>query len=253
MRHYLHLLLHEIRVMLFAPATYAASTLFLLLMGYVFYSILQDNSTSEQEVIPLEQFFRAFSLPVLFMVPLLTMRSLAEERRLGTLETLMTTPVSTVEIVLAKFSAAYFFYLLLWAVALGFPILADRVLDRGDLTPLFLDQGVLIGGYIYVGLSGLLFIATGLLCSGLTRSQLVAAMLTFSLLLIFIVVLPALREQADAFNGWLRFPLQYFEVTSHLEDFARGIVDTRPVAYYLLNTSVVLGLATLIVEARGTR
>ena len=92
MRHFFTLLSHEIRVLLFSPSTYIAAVLFLLVMGFIFTGILDAYSKTPQETPPAVVFFQLFWLPVFFMVPLLTMKCFAEERRLGTIETLLTTP-----------------------------------------------------------------------------------------------------------------------------------------------------------------
>ena len=106
MKHFPTLLSHEIRMLLVSPATYVAATLFLGFMGMIFTKILEEYSSAPQEHSPAHIFFQLFWLPVCVMVPLLTMKCLAEERRLGTIETLLTTPVTTTEVVLAKFGAA---------------------------------------------------------------------------------------------------------------------------------------------------
>ncbi|HYC72930.1 MAG TPA: ABC transporter permease subunit, partial [Opitutaceae bacterium] len=115
MRHFFTILSHEIRTLLFAPSTYIAAVLFVFVLGFLFAGVLEEYVLAPQEESPAVRFFQTFIIPVFFMVPLLTMKSLAEERRLGTLETLLTTPVSTGEVVLGKFGAAYFLYLLMWA------------------------------------------------------------------------------------------------------------------------------------------
>jgi ABC-type transport system involved in multi-copper enzyme maturation permease subunit len=113
MRHYFTILSQEIRALLYSSSTYIAAVLFLLVMGFIFTGVLDLYSKTPQESPPAAVFFQLFWIPVFFMVPLLTMKSFAEERRQGTLETLLTAPVSTAEVVLGKFSAAYLFYLLL--------------------------------------------------------------------------------------------------------------------------------------------
>lgn len=120
MRHYFTILSHEVRTLLYSSSTYIAAVLFLGVMGFVFAGILELYAKAPQETSPAVVFFQLFWFPVFFMVPLLTMKSFAEERRLGTLETLLTAPVSTTEVVLGKFSAAYLFYILLWGSTLGF-------------------------------------------------------------------------------------------------------------------------------------
>jgi len=95
MKHFPTLLSHELRMLLVSPATYVAATLFLGFMGLIFTKILEIYSSAPQETSPAIVYFQLFWLPVCVMVPLLTMKCLAEERRLGTIETLLTTPVTT--------------------------------------------------------------------------------------------------------------------------------------------------------------
>ena len=118
MRHYFTILNHETRMLLVNPGTYIAAVLFLAVMGFFFTGMLEGYGGAGQEQSPATIFFRYFFIPVFFMVPLLTMKSLAEERRLGTLETLLTTPVTTTEMVLGKFGASYLLYLAMWAAKL---------------------------------------------------------------------------------------------------------------------------------------
>lgn len=250
MRHYLILVRREIRALLIAPGSWAASVLFLLVMGSLYFLIIELYSDTPHDAPPMEVFFQWFWIPVFFLVPLLTMRSIAEERRLGTLESLMTTPITPGALILAKFTAAYLFYLGLWALTLAFPFLTQFSLGRADIGPSLLDSGVLIGGNLFIALSGLLFIAVGIFSSALTRSQLVAGLLTFSILFIIIVGLPALQDQLTDTEAWLSRPLEYLQVFNHLQDFARGVIDTRPFFYYGSLTALVLGMATLVVEAR---
>jgi ABC-2 type transport system permease protein len=120
MKHFFTILSHEIRMLLVNPSTYIAGVLFLGLMGFVFTGILENYSKAPQEIPPAAVFFSLFFIPVFFMVPLLTMKCLAEERRLGTIETLLTTPVTTTEVVLGKYAAAYLLYMTFWASTGGF-------------------------------------------------------------------------------------------------------------------------------------
>ncbi len=113
-------------------ATYSAAVLFLLVMGFFYYWVLYNYDAAFQSDPPATLYFSIFYIPVFFVVPLLTMKSLAEERRFGTLETMLTTPASTIEIVLAKYFAAYFFYVALWALTLIFPWIAIRYLHATD-------------------------------------------------------------------------------------------------------------------------
>lgn len=251
MRAFATLLRHELRTLLYSPFTYTAGVLFLLLMGYLYFRIIEDFTRQVQTLLPSEMFFSIFWLPALFTVPLLTMRSMAEERRLGTLETLLSTPITATSVVLAKFFAAYVFYLVLWAGTALFPLITGLVVDDSSVRTYLLAPGPLLGGGLFIALSGLLFIAVGVFASSLTRSQLVAGMLCFSILFILIVGLPGLRDQADTLELWVAEPLGYLQVFSHVEDFTRGVFDTRPVFFYLTLTFLMLGLSTLVVEAKA--
>ena len=101
---------HELRMLVIAPSTYVASVLFLALMALVYWSIVRDLTLVASEDLPTTEFFRNFWFPCLFVVPLLTMKSLAEERRTGTLSTLLTTQVGPGAVVVGKFLAAYILY-----------------------------------------------------------------------------------------------------------------------------------------------
>lgn len=249
MRHYPTILSQEIRALLYSSSTYIAAVLFLLVMGFTFASILDLYSKSPQETPPAAVFFQYFWFPVFFMVPMLTMKSFAEERRMGTLETLLTTPVSTAEVVLGKFSAAYLFYLLLWGSTLGFHYILW--VYAGDAR--LLDPGPLIGGYLFIAISGLLFISIGILSSALTRSHAVAGILCFTLLLALIGGLSYLGD-LSALNTAVMLPVKVavdaLRIPSHVEDFTHGIIDTRQVFFYLTGSILALIFSILGVEAK---
>jgi ABC-2 type transport system permease protein len=254
MRHFLTLFSHELRMLLIAPATYVASVLFLLLMGLIYLLVLNEAGAREGDLPPSVLFFQVFWIPVFFMVPLLTMRSIAEERRLGTLETLMTTPATALQIVLSKFLGAYVFYLLLWGLTICFPFIAALGLESTADTAVVLEPAPMLGGYLFVALSGALYIALGIFASSLTRSQLVAGMLCFSLLFIIIIsgqLLLRLPIQDYTWMTWLESPLEYIRTFKHLEDFSRGVIDTRPFILYLSNAALLLGITTLVVESKA--
>jgi ABC-2 type transport system permease protein len=249
MRHFLTILSHEIRMLLVSPSTYIAAVFFLGVMGFIFTTMVEQYSVSSQELSPAVQFFEVFPIPVLFMVPLLTMKSISDERRNGTLETLLTTPVSTVEVVLGKYSAAYLLYLLLWgATGAFFYILFKFAADAR-----FLDPGPLLGGYIFITISGLFFIAIGIFASSLSRNQAVAALLSFTMLFALIVGLSFVRD-LQALNNDVMAPLRVAvdnaQVFQHLDDFSRGVVDTRQLLFYTSGAVLALIFSILSVEAK---
>ncbi len=249
MRPFRILLAHELRMLLVTPATYIAATLFLFVMGFIFAGILETFAASPQEGSPAAVFFQLFWLPVFFMVPLLTMKCLAEERRLGTLETLLTAPVTTVQVVLAKFCAAYALYLALWASTGGFFYILQKFAGATQS----IDLGPLFGGYLFIAVSGTFFVAIGILASALTRNQAVAGILAFVILLVLVIgtrfagTLELLK--LDSMTN-VRSLVEYLQIFTHLEDFTRGIIDTRQIIYHLSGTALALILSILGVEAK---
>ena len=247
MRHFSTIISHEIRSLLYSASTYIAAVLFLLIMAFFFMLNLEDYTRAAQESSPAAEFFKIFWIPVLFMVPLLTMRSLAEERRLGTLETLLTTSVSTTEVVLGKFVASYLIYLLMWGSTLGFHYILAHY--SGD--PRLLAPGPLVGGYLFIAVSGLLYIATGIFASSLTRNQSVAAIFTFVILLGLIFgsryLATAQFLTLDALST-IKATAQSTQVFEHLADFTNGIIDTQQIIYYLSGCTLALIFSILGVE-----
>jgi ABC-2 type transport system permease protein len=249
MKHFLTLLSHEIRMLLVNPSTYIAAMLFLLFMGFIFTGILENYSKSAQELSPANAFFQFFWFPVLFMVPLLTMKCLAEERRLGTIETLLTTPVTTTEVVLGKYGAAYFMYLTLWAATGGFFYILYKFV--GDVH--FIDLGPLVGGYLFIAVSGLFFVALGVFASSLSRNQAVAAILSVVFLLAVIGGTNYLATSAWLDRDMLspvKDAVEYVRVLSHRDDFTRGVIDTRQLLFYVSGTVLALIFSILGVEAK---
>jgi len=187
---------------------------------------------------------------VCFMVPLFTMKCLAEERRLGTLETLLTTPVTTAEVVLGKFFAAYFLYCALWASTGAYFYLIRHFSNDAR----FLDPAAVVGGYTFIAVSGLFFVSIGIFASSLTRSQPVAGILSCALLLMLTLGTHILHD-TEALNTItvlhpLKSAVDYVHVFQHVDDFCRGVADTRELLFYLSGTVLALIFSILGIEAR---
>lgn len=250
MRTFITLFLHEVRMAFLSPSTWIAWFLFLALMGFFYQGILQDFTNTGKESLPTTEFFRLFWFPVVFMIPMLTMKSIAEERRMGTLASLFSTPVSGSSLVMAKFASAYFLYVLIWVSTLGFP-LAVRIYITD---PRLLDLPSIVGSFLFIFLSGLLYVAIGIFTSALTKSQLVAGALSFAIL--FVVLIGG--KIATEYPLWQLpwdglFPnlLDYLHSFRHLEDFSRGILDTRPFLFYTSFSILFLAVSGMIVKAKS--
>jgi ABC-2 type transport system permease protein len=250
MKHFWTILNHEIRMLLVNPATYIAAVLFLGVMGIIFSWIIEQYGKVAHEFSPATVFFSLFWVPVCFMVPLLTMKCLAEERRLGTLETLLTTPVTTVEVVLGKFFAAYFLYAALWASTGAYFYLLGHFAKDAH----FLDPAAVAGGYVFIAVSGLFFVSLGVFASSVTRSQAVAGIFSCALLLVLMLGTHVLYDTAMLNSVTALHPLRsavdYAHVFQHVDDFCRGVVDTRELLFYISGTVLALIFSVLGVETR---
>lgn len=254
MRKFGYLFNQQLKQMFIAPATYIAAFLFLSFMGVMYLYSLIEVSQSAGTRSPTEIFLSAFWIPVLFMVPLLTMRSLSEERRMGTLGTLMTTPVTAFEIVFSKFLAAYFFYALLWAATLIFPLTARLYLPQVSVDSRLLISEQAVTGYLFILTSGAMYVAVGIFASSLTRTTFVAGMLSFGMLFMAIIGAGLLSKFPLDPNGtfaWLSSAVSYVDTFKHLDDFSVALLDTRPFFFYLSSAAGLIAFTSLITESKN--
>jgi ABC-2 type transport system permease protein len=217
------------------------------LLGLCFSLLLEaiNGEKQEQPIMELFQISYYFWLILLLASPVITMRSFAHEKFTGTFETLMTTPVSDLQVVLAKFAGAMIFYLLTWTPLLGCVLVVRHFSNE----PGALDVGTVCSTYLGITLLGGLYMSMGCFASSLTRSQIIAA--TFSLALgISLFLLSFLSAVLAAQSGWLAKLFAHFSLAEHMRDFARGVVDLRPVVFYLSLTSLFLFLTLKAVESR---
>jgi ABC-2 type transport system permease protein len=210
-------------------------------MFFLIVMLLSRNGQSRGA--PMEMLFSwiLFWVVVLILTPLITMRSFAEERQSGTIETLFTAPVSDFTVVMAKYMSALGFYILMWIPTLLYPVLLAYYSQ--------LDPGPVFSGYLGTLGVGAMLTAVGLLCSSLTKNQIVAALISFAL--IMALFLTGLFRYAD----WIPSPqlFEYIDLISHMEDFSRGIVDTRHLMYYGTVTGLSLFATVQITGARRWR
>jgi ABC-2 type transport system permease protein len=221
-----------------SPIAYVVLTGFALAHGIVFSLAVRpplDPANAAQW---------AFYVPIFLLivaVPLITMRLLSEETGRGTVETLMTAPVTEAEVVLGKFTASVVF-----AVVMFIPILAELVFLRflGEI-----DLGPLLSGFLALFLLTVQFIGIGLFCSALTRMQIASAIVSFVVLLALYFAGFLGRDSSAASVQVLR----YLSPPMHYVDFLKGIVDTRHLAYFVLTTAAFLFLTVRALELRKWR
>jgi ABC-2 type transport system permease protein len=234
----------ELRLYFTSFLFYALAAVFLVLAGYFFYTNLGFFVVMGGMDLPrgLWQYeFLDIQRLLLVLVPLLTMRLLAEERKLGTLELLWTYPVRDAEIIAGKFLGCLAVVTLLLAATALYPLTIARFYP--------VDAGPLVAGYLGLWLLAAGFVACGLCVSALTESQLVASAATYGLLLFFWVV----TWNEAAVNEVTRQLLVPFSLFDRFYAFAVGAIDTRNVVYLVLFTTAFLSLTFFALDARRWR
>jgi ABC-2 type transport system permease protein len=224
----------EIKAYFGSPIAYIVMGVFAVLFGYFYYILLvffdrnsmqmagmggpQAVNINEQMIRPV---FLNSSVILLFVLPLITMRTYAEEKRSGTIELLLTAPLTDFQIIMGKFLGA----MALYAAMLGVTVVHMAVLfvfGNPEWRPI-------VTGYLGMLLMGGCFIAVGLLISSLTKNQIVAGMVTFAVFLLLWVI-----NWGSSFAGpTTQSVLNYLSITGHLDDFTNGVLDTRHLVYYL--------------------
>jgi ABC-2 type transport system permease protein len=218
-----------------------------LLIGLSFVVLLTNLGTDPHSAPVTEMFYGTycFWLIVLIAGPVITMRLFALEKSAGTYETLMTTPVSDVEVVAAKFWAALVFYLVMWLPLLACLFFVGFFTGQKGA----LDPGTVGGTYLGIFLVGGSFLSLGCFASSISRTQMTAAILSF-MLGVTLFSLGFLAEAIPATAHWQTSVLSFFGLFGQMRDFARGVVDTRAVIFHLSLTLLFLFLTLRAVESR---
>jgi ABC-2 type transport system permease protein len=245
MRAFTALLRKELRTYFGSPLVYLVAAAFLAYTGYYFHSDLIYFVQFGFGFSIMENFWQLVFLDVrlvlMLAIPLLTMRLLAEERRLGTLELLLTYPVPDGVVVAAKLGACLVVIVLLLACTLVYPLLVWRV-QEFPLTPL-------VAGYVGLALLAAMCASYGLFVSSLTDSQVLAGFLTaMPLLLLWLL---SWNEAANAPN---MLPLvRSISLFNHFQPFSVGIIDLRDVFFFLFLTGCFVWGTLRVLEARQWR
>ncbi len=224
----------ELRSYFASPIAYIIIGLFALIFGWFYVSALawfversmgMDQFGGGESVNVNQDLIRFLLLNatvvMLFLLPMITMRTYAEEKRSGTIELLLTSPVRDIEIILGKFLGALGLYCMMLVVTMVYLGMLFKF-GRPEIRPI-------LAGYLGLVLLGGALISFGLFISSLTKNQIVAAVGTFTLVLLLWIV-DWIGDQA---SSSLRDVIAYLSITKHLEDFAKGIIDTKHIVYYL--------------------
>jgi ABC-2 type transport system permease protein len=245
----------EIKTYFTSPIAYVVITVFLVLIGFFFYSLIwwfnsqslqmaqnqyyyQQLNINQMVYSPL---FHNMSIILLLMVPLLTMRLFSEEKKRQTDELLFTCPISVNQIILGKYFASLFVLLVMLFLT---GILSIFVFSYGnpELAPI-------LSGYLGLFLVGAAFLAVGIFFSSLTENQIVSAILTFGALLLFWI----LNWASYSAGGMWKSVLNYLSFFQHFDEMTRGILDTTDVVYYLSFIFLGLFLTHSVIQSRRWR
>lgn len=237
MRNVLAVARREVAAYFDSPVAYIVLVSFLAVAGWMYFSTLFLLDRADMRPFFTPSPFSPAML-IVILAPAMTMRLIAEERKSGTIELLLTMPMRDGEIVVGKFLAALTLMMVGLGLTLAYPL---TVAQLGDL-----DWGPVIGGYVGMTLFAAALLAIGVLCSTLTENQIVAFIVAFLVSAVLYYVY------------WLQFfvpaflsPLvEFLSVSFHLDNLARGVIDSRDVLYYLSLTAACLLLATQALARR---
>ena len=241
----------EMKSYFISPIAYAVLIVYLLLTGLFFFgnlsevvqytmSMAQMGQGTQPIDVPAfvtQSLFRTTSVILLFLIPMLTMGLFTEEKKRGTIELLLTTPVGHFQAMIGKYLAGLTFLLILF------------VSSWITLSPLFIygqpDWKPIMSGYFGMFLYGAALLALGLFISTLTENQVVAVVLTFGVSLLLWLV----SVFSSSAVGATKSVIEYLSVISHLDDFIKGVIDTSHIIYYLTFAFVGLFLAYRSLES----
>lgn len=258
MRNILFILTKEFRSYFNSPVAFVVVTIFSVLTGYYFYNIFAGFSTLSFQAqtnpmvanqygalnvteFVIRPFFGVVSTVMLIMLPMLTMRVFAEEKKSGTMELLLTYPVKDVEAIMGKFAGCMMIFATMLALSVPCVLLVDFFGEP--------EWGVIVSGYLGLLLMGGAFIALGVFMSSLTENQIVAAVLSFAALMILYMI-----GYSSSFVGEkMGAVLEYISFNAHFYSFAKGVIDTSDAIYYFLFMVFFIFLSMRSLESKRWR
>lgn len=215
-----------------SPAIYIVLVMFLILSGWLFTNYLFIEGGQAE----LRSIFEVVPFVFLFFIPAISMKQIAEERKSGTIELLVTLPIRDIEIILGKFLATFCMVNLALLLTLTNVVTIALLGDP--------DWGVLLSGYVGLGFLGAIFTAIGIYTSSITNNQIVAFIVSFFIIFVFLII--------DSFLEFLPYP-QIFEFLStnfHYHNMVKGVLDSRDIVYFVSLILLFLTGAVTALESR---
>jgi ABC-2 type transport system permease protein len=241
------LLRRELSAFFFSLTGYVIIAAVTLLSSLGFVVLMTTLGSNPFTTTVTEMFYSTyfFWLIVLLVSPVITMRLFALEKASGTFETLMTTQVGDLQVVAAKFVASIVFYLVTWLPMLACLFIVRHFTNQSGA----LDAGTVGGMYLGIFLTGCVFLSLGCFASAISQSQMASAMISF-VLGVSLFSLGYLAKSIPLTAQWQTQVLSCFSLFDQMNDFARGVVDTRTVIFYASATFFFLFLTLRVVESR---
>ncbi|MCL2044548.1 MAG: ABC transporter permease [Treponema sp.] len=222
---------------LYAPAFYGAAVFFLAFCSVWLFYI---QRYFDMNLATLRPYFSSFSLVFIIVIPVLTMKSWAEERKTGSLELLLTLPFSEWDLVLGKFLAVLAMLAIMLVLTIFLPV---SLLPLGNF-----DIGIIICEYVGALLMGASAVALGLLLSSLSKNQ-AGSFLGSAVVLMAVMLISPLSFSLNL-PQWLMRVINFFSLSFHYESFTKGLLDSRDIIYYIVSTTIFLFLTTRVVLFR---
>lgn len=251
MKPLLVILRYELFALFISPGTYVATFYFLSLLAIGFRFFIESFIYTDWILPPLSSLVVGLLFGSPALIPFITMRSFSEEIRLGTLETLISTPVSNFTIVLGKWCACYFFFLLIVIAAFGFPMILNVVFPEQGYNLGFHEKEIWIGNGLFIAIFGASFTSIGVLASSLTKNLMVAGMLTFTLLTLYISCMAYSfgKDATQVNNDFVNILYTSFNSIikglDKLEKFSVGIIDLSTILHQFSLTLFCLVMTTI--------
>jgi ABC-2 type transport system permease protein len=231
----------ELKLFFISPIAYVVAFAIFLILSILFYASV-GQAFNQQSAPTIQVIVGPLVTIMLFAAPALTMRSLAEEQKTGTLEILLTAPVRDWEVVIGKWLGSMFFIVIVLAVTWIYPIIMNSIVDPG------IDQGLLLTNYLGLLLMIGAFFAIGVAASSLFSNQIAAFFATMGILLVlWMIGYPA------AVMGDTGSILHYLDMSGHFENFFLGVIELKDVVYYISVIALALFLGSVSVDARRWR
>jgi ABC-2 type transport system permease protein len=254
MRNILAIAEKELRSYFASPIAYIIIGLFCVLFGFFFWLFLRIFVAQSQQMMQfggggganinqqmIRYLFQNTTIIILFIMPIITMRTYSEEKRSGTIELLLTAPITDLQIILGKFLGALGLYAAMLAVTMVY-IAILFVFGNPEWRPI-------AAAYLGLLLMGAGFVALGLFISSVTKNQIVAAVMTFAVFLMLWII----NWFADSVGPTGRVIVGFLSITEHLDDFTKGIIDTKHLVYYLSFITFGLFLTAKSVDSERWR